>query len=120
MRSGSSRAAKGVRLRTGFDHPLREVIVRSSGTPYAVLSTGAHVIEVSGLTFVLLASGALAIGAARAVLGVLLFAMRVAAVRSASRSLLRPAAYSARRFGSLQDSLTSHDGVGPLVAREAA
>jgi len=93
--------------------------MRSSGTPYALLSAGAHVIDGLGLTFVLLASGALAMGAARAVLGVLLFAMRATAVRPASGSLLRTAAYSARRF-SILDPMTTHDGVGPLVAREAA
>ena len=77
-------------------------------------------IEMLGLTFVLLVSGALAMGTARAVLGLLLYAMRVTAVRPASGAWLPAAAYPARRFSILQDPMAGHDGVGPLVAREAA
>jgi hypothetical protein len=69
----------------------------------------------------LLVSVGLALVAARAVLGVVLYAVRVTVVRPPSPSVVPPAtAHFARRFSLGQAHMRSHEGVAPLVAREAA
>jgi hypothetical protein len=77
--------------------------------------------EALGLIFILLVSVGLAMAAARAVLGVVLYAVSVTVVRPPSGSLVPPTtAYFARRFSISQDQMRGHEGVAALVAREAA
>jgi hypothetical protein len=111
--SGGLSEGAGIRSATpAFDPAARPVLAYPAG---------AHVLDALSLISVLLLSVILAMGAARVVLGVLLHVMRLTAVRPPSEALVpRTTTDSARRFSIRQDPMTSHDGVVPLVAREAA
>lgn len=77
-------------------------------------------LEAIALIFVLLTSVTLGMGAARGILGVFLYIMKVTAVPPPSGQLVsRATAYPARGFSIRHDSMTSHDGAARL-AREAA
>ena len=78
-------------------------------------------LEAFALVLLVLVSATAAMGAARAVLGVLLYMMRLTAVRPQSEFVVpRTTAHAARRFSLRHDAMTSHDGIAPFVAREAA